>query len=727
MNVRIQIAFTLVFLIWHFVWVCSLFFLSSIDTADYGPLILSALAAWTFSWLLASLAIFVFLRMPLKVLGRKLPANATPEQRGQLQRALERFMRLPEYCVFISAVAWWFAGFIVIFLWSSLEVGSFASNTLWVGQIAGFFAIPVMMLSLTAAIAGLTAERFTTEALRHGLQLKPARTGITQRLIISFLSFAVGLSVWLGGFGFYANHRTLVADAGERLVDEQQLAISLAGTTATSPTAIVQSMNALKRAPGPIFAHWLSPLQPGPAPSGTRAAAAERIQFNLPRLQLRVQGQSGSYYDSRTATVFAWSRLPDSLAALTPQGQTARLLLSASSVDLSPINIFEYMIWLGVFILAAMFVAPTMAIGNASIIKQGLRSTYAMVKNLGDGNLAVRRGAPTLDESGMLTIDLNRILRSLNDLIVRVRQAVENVGREFGTMQTTAQNLANGAQAQAAAVEQASASMEEVSASTKEISTMVDDQAGRVHQLTTAVDSRLSQSIERVAERASSVNNTAAESEQRARDVRSVNEASVADMQQIRDSSNDILSIVDVIVSISEKTNLLALNASIEAARAGEAGRGFAVVADEVSRLAEQSNRAIAQIKQLVDVNNNRVSRGTDTVASLASVVADLEQSARVAREIGVEIENTTTKQRETGAELRDGIREMETTAQRIAQATGEQSSTAVEMANTLEQINEVAQSTAGRAESMAGVINELQNEFQALGEITDRFIVRGA
>ena len=82
--------------------------------------------------------------------------------------------------------------------------------------------------------------------------------------------------------------------------------------------------------------------------------------------------------------------------------------------------------------------------------------------------------------------------------------------------------------------------------------------------------------------------------------------------------SDEIKQVIDIIRDISDKTNLLALNASIEAARAGEAGKGFAVVADEISKLAEQSRLSAESIGSILNEMKRRVDESLNAVKSLS-------------------------------------------------------------------------------------------------------------
>lgn len=107
-------------------------------------------------------------------------------------------------------------------------------------------------------------------------------------------------------------------------------------------------------------------------------------------------------------------------------------------------------------------------------------------------------------------------------------------------------------------------------------------------------------------------------------------------MVAIKESSDQISHIVEMIDEIARRTDLLALNAAVESARAGDAGRGFAVVANEVRKLAQQSADATLQIRSLVKTSTGRVQEGSNLVEEtstaldrISKAVSDLDVRMR--------------------------------------------------------------------------------------------------
>ncbi|MUK39173.1 methyl-accepting chemotaxis protein [Aliivibrio fischeri] len=157
----------------------------------------------------------------------------------------------------------------------------------------------------------------------------------------------------------------------------------------------------------------------------------------------------------------------------------------------------------------------------------------------------------------------------------------------------------------------------------------------------------------------------------------SINE-SVIIVNELRDFSNDISSIVDVINSISEQTNLLALNAAIEAARAGEQGRGFAVVADEVRELAKKTQDSTVNIKNIICKLQAQSKKADDSMLSNSHLINESQVVAN-------EIEAVFVK-------ISDKIGNLSEINSLVATASDQQSSVISDISQRIVSINEMMQ-----------------------------------
>ena len=151
-------------------------------------------------------------------------------------------------------------------------------------------------------------------------------------------------------------------------------------------------------------------------------------------------------------------------------------------------------------------------------------------------------------------------------------------------------------------------------------------------------------------------------------------------IKRLGESSQEIGNIVEIIKSIADQTNILALNAAIQANSAGEAGRGSAVVADEVQRLAERSSNATKRIEGLVKTIQNDTNAA---VASMERSTKEVVDGANIAEEAGTAL-----------SKIEDVSTSLASLIERVSESTRKVSTMAENIASDMSQINQMAVTT---------------------------------
>lgn len=236
------------------------------------------------------------------------------------------------------------------------------------------------------------------------------------------------------------------------------------------------------------------------------------------------------------------------------------------------IIVLQFTNWLT---LSNLVVKPLRIVGNA------LSEIAA-----GGGDLTSRITVKNNDEIGQLAGNFNDFISKLHSIVTGVNNTANNVKDTSTNIIASASKNMSATQQQLQEIEQASTALNEMSLTTNEIAQNANQTAKSTEEC-----SELAQTGSLV------VQNTADQINLLGNDMMTTADK----ISELRDKSETIGSVLDVIKSIAEQTNLLALNAAIEAARAGEQGRGFAVVADEVRSLAKRTQDSTSEIEKIID------------------------------------------------------------------------------------------------------------------------------
>ncbi|NOH51622.1 methyl-accepting chemotaxis protein [Vibrio coralliilyticus] len=323
---------------------------------------------------------------------------------------------------------------------------------------------------------------------------------------------------------------------------------------------------------------------------------------------------------------------------------------------------------------ASLFVAWLLS----GMIVTPIQKLQSVMREIAQGNLSARADSEGENEVAQLSKDVNSTAEQLHmtvDELMRISEEVASASTELAAVMTQAEG---NAQQELAEIEQVASAVNELASTADNVSDnaqLADSTAREADQLAKSGLQIFQESSEASEQMSHALNNAAQV------------------VLTLKEQSEQINDVIEVIRGVSEQTNLLALNAAIEAARAGESGRGFAVVADEVRMLAARTQESTGEIQAIIEELQKQSGLANDSMQVSLEMLDKNNQLAKQANEALVGITESVVNINDTNTQVA-------TAAEQQSQVTQDINRNVVNMSELVNQnVTGISQSASASSE----------------------------